>query len=145
MDTKDMSCKWSLLASLALILHPRELGLLLLLESLFDPLTEIFRKLSVASSANRLRVPRREFTFLQKLLASIAEKVLLMVRFVKELLTSCRDRLLAEGAIVTEELNIMGLTIRETVVLEVMGLDESLVTDVASKMVRMPDLTKGSN
>jgi len=137
--------KKGLLAALALIFHSRELGLLLLLKTLLDPLTKILGELSVAAPANRLRVPRREITFLQELLAGIAIEVLLVISFVEELLTTGSDRLLAESTIVTEELNVVSLAVWKTIVLVVMGLDEGLVADMASEVVRMPDLTKGSN
>jgi hypothetical protein len=71
--------------------------------------------------------------------------VFLVIGLVEELLTTSSDRLLAKCAVVTEELNVVSLAVRKAVVLEIMGLDEGLVTDVASEMVRMPDLTKGSN
>jgi len=134
-----------LLASLSLIFHSREFGLLFLLETLLDSLTKIFGKLFVASPADRLRVPRSEFTFLQELLAGIAKEVLLVISLVKKLLTTGSNGLLAERAIVTEELNVMSLTIRKTIVLEVMGLDEGLIANMAGEMVRMPDLAEGGN
>jgi hypothetical protein len=71
--------------------------------------------------------------------------VLLVIRLVEELLTTGSDRLLAKRAIVTEELNVMSLAVRKTVVLEIMGLDESLIADMASEMVWMPDLAESSN
>jgi uncharacterized protein (DUF1778 family) len=71
--------------------------------------------------------------------------VLLVIGLVEELLATSSDRLLAERTVVTEQLNVVSLTVGKAVVLEVVGLDEGLVTDVASEMVRMPDLTKGSN
>jgi hypothetical protein len=134
-----------LLSALTLVLHPSKLRLLLLLKTFLDSLTEIFRKLFVATSADRLCVPCSKITFLQELLASIAKEVLLVIGLVEELLTTSSDRLLTEGAVVSEKLNVVSLTVRKTVVLEVMRLDESLVTNMAREVIGMPNLTEGSN
>jgi len=71
--------------------------------------------------------------------------VLLVICLVKKLLATSSDRLLAECTVVTEKLNVVSLTVGKTIVLVIVGLNESLVTDVAGEMVRMPDLTEGSN
>jgi hypothetical protein len=134
-----------LLATLALVLHSLKLGLLLLLKTLLDPLTKILRKLFVAASADRFCVPSGKVAFLKKLLASIAEEVLLMIRLVEKLLTTSRDRFLTECTVVAEKLNVVSLAVRKTVVLEVMRLDERLVANMAREVVRMPNLTEGSN
>jgi len=125
--------------------HSGKLSLFLLLKTLLDSLTKILRQLSVAASANGLRIPCSEITFLQELLASIAKEVFLVIGLVEEFLTTSSDGLLAERAIVTEQLNVMSLAVWKTVILEVMGLDESLVTDMAREMVRMPNLTECSD
>jgi len=95
------------------MLHALQLGLLLLLKTLLDPLAQVLRELLIALLADGLRVPCRELTLLEQLLTCIAEEVLLVVSLVEELLTASSDRLLAEGAVVTEELDVMRLAVRK--------------------------------
>lgn len=71
-----------------LALEALQLGLLLLLEALLDSLAKVLGELAVALLANGLAVPRGELTVLEGLLARVAEKVLRMVRLVKELLAA---------------------------------------------------------
>jgi len=132
-------------AALGLILQPAELRLLLFLEALLYPLAQVLREFKVALPADRLRIPRSEVSFLEQLLTSVAEEVLFMIGLVEELLAAVGDGLFAECAIVTEELNVMRLAIGQTVVLVVMRLDEGLVADVTSKVVRVPHFAQGSD
>jgi len=71
--------------------------------------------------------------------------VLLVISLIKELLTTRGDGLLAERAVVTEELDVVRLAIGQTVVLVVVRLDEGLVANVTGEVVRMPHLTQGSD
>lgn len=50
----------------------------------------------------------------ERSVAGGTEEVVLVVRLVEELLAATRDRLLAVGAVVTEELDVMRLAVRQT-------------------------------
>jgi len=135
----------SLLLPFLFGLETRKLRLLLLLESLLNLLAQVFRQFAVTLLADRLAIPRSELPVLEWCVASAAEKVVCMIGFFKEFLAAARNRLLAIGAIVAEELYVVGLAIGKTIVLEKVRLGKGLIADVAAEVIWMPNLAKSSD
>jgi len=95
-------------------------GLLFFFKTLLNLLAQIFWELSVALLANRLAIPGSELAILERSVAGGTEEVICMVSFLKELLATRRDRLLAIRTIITKKLHIMRLAVGEAVVFEEM-------------------------
>jgi len=68
-----------------------------------------------------------------------------VISLVEELLSARRDGLVAVGAVVTEELHIVRLAIGKAVILEIVGLGEDFVANVAAEVVGVPHLTERSD
>ena len=52
------------------------------------------------------------------------------------------NRFLAMSAIITKELNVMGLAVRQAIVFVIVRLHKRFAADVARKMIGMPHLGK---
>jgi len=105
---------------------------------LLNSSANIFRQLLVATHAHRFAFPFVDVTFLQRFVAASADKVVLMIHFVKEMNGVVNHRTSTLSARSAKELSVVSLAVWFAVIFIEVAARERFVADEADKVLRMP-------
>jgi len=97
----------------------------------------------VTGFANGFSIPRGKLSVFEGFHACAAKEVFRVIRLVEKFDGIFKDRFFAMRTIVTKELDVVCLTIRQSIVFVIVRLHKRNTTNMARKVIRMPHFPDG--